>query len=412
MELPRVSIVIPIFNVTAFFAETLESVLAQNFAPIEIVVIDDGSEEKAAQEIQQICSRYTAVSLYRQENLGQTSARKLGLRHAVGELIIFLDADDLMLPEAIDRFVCALSQHPHAVAVYGRKKLIDQRGKPLQSEAQPNKALIVSGDILPALLKGANLLSCGSVCMRKKYIEQVNLSIDLRQGEDWIMWCRLALLGDVVYVGDTPVLAIRSHGQNISRQTLEEPELMFEMLPKIFDDPDICARVEEADRDRYRFTHTRLLRQFSAQRNREEGRIFRSWWQQILCDMTPAPPKHRRRVLHLFDLRANEVGRTAQALDRFSGNTDEHVVVSTSQNNEGLREFIESRGVTFAGFNLNRGSVFQWLRMILFMRAMRPDAIEVWLPAAKRLSGMLRILFGVPVIANALSEYEEAGGYA
>jgi glycosyltransferase involved in cell wall biosynthesis len=104
---PLVSIVIPCYNVEAYVGKAIESVLGQTYDPIEIIVVDDGSEDDSVDVIQSYQER---ITLYRQENKGAPAARNQGTRKASGSLLKFLDADDLLYPEAIERQVSQMRQ--------------------------------------------------------------------------------------------------------------------------------------------------------------------------------------------------------------------------------------------------------------------------------------------------------------
>lgn len=91
---PRVSVVIPVFNGERFLAEALRSVLDQNPPPDEIIVVDDGSTDGSAA----LAAQFTRVLVFQQPNCGAGAALNLGIRHARGDLLAFLDADDRWLP--------------------------------------------------------------------------------------------------------------------------------------------------------------------------------------------------------------------------------------------------------------------------------------------------------------------------
>lgn len=97
---PTVSVVIPCFNAEAFIRETLESVLAQTVRPLELIVVDDGSADKS-REI--VSSFGDLVSLHCQSNKGVSSARNRGIEVAKGDWIAFVDADDLWLPNKLEK---------------------------------------------------------------------------------------------------------------------------------------------------------------------------------------------------------------------------------------------------------------------------------------------------------------------
>jgi glycosyltransferase involved in cell wall biosynthesis len=124
---PLVSAVTIVRNGERFLAEALESALGQSYRDLELVVVDDGSTDRSAE----IAERYVKsasghVRIVRQPDgvsRGMSAARALGVRAAEGDLIGFLDADDLWLPEKITEQVAALEAHPEAGMVYGRTQM-------------------------------------------------------------------------------------------------------------------------------------------------------------------------------------------------------------------------------------------------------------------------------------------------
>src|ERR1700730_4427709 len=100
MSLPLVSVLIPCFSSEKFIAETLESVLNQTWPYIEVIVVDDGSQDSSAQEVERFAAR--GVRLLRQASRGAGAARNTALRASQGAFIQFLDADDLISPTKIE----------------------------------------------------------------------------------------------------------------------------------------------------------------------------------------------------------------------------------------------------------------------------------------------------------------------
>jgi glycosyltransferase involved in cell wall biosynthesis len=128
-----VSVVIPCYGQSHFLGEAIESVLAQTYPHLEIVVVDDESIDNASS----IASRYPGVRCVREENSGMAGARNVGIRSTNGDFLVFLDADDTLLPDAIEAGLHELEQHPECACAVGTYRRISHDGKPLNTHRQP-----------------------------------------------------------------------------------------------------------------------------------------------------------------------------------------------------------------------------------------------------------------------------------
>src|SRR5215213_6785783 len=115
-----VSVVIPCYNQAHFLGEAIESALAQSYPHFEIVVIDDGSTDTTSE----VAGRYPGVRCVRQDNQGLSAARNSGLHHSEGEYVVFLDADDRLLPEALEAGIGCLKAYPECAFASGRYRFI------------------------------------------------------------------------------------------------------------------------------------------------------------------------------------------------------------------------------------------------------------------------------------------------
>jgi glycosyltransferase involved in cell wall biosynthesis len=127
------SVVIPCFGQAHFLGEAIESVLAQTYPHLEVLVVDDSSPDNAAA----IAARYPGVRCLRCENAGMAGARNFGIRNTSGDLLVFLDSDDRLTPTAVETAVKLLREHPEAAAVGGRFRRIAQDGTPIETFEQP-----------------------------------------------------------------------------------------------------------------------------------------------------------------------------------------------------------------------------------------------------------------------------------
>jgi len=127
MANPLVSAIIIFLNGEEFLAEAIDSVLAQDYRPIELLLVDDGSGEGATRLARNYAQRHPqeirCLEHPGHENRGMSASRNLGVQHALGEYIAFLDADDVWLPEKIGEQVAILAAHPEAALVYGKTQI-------------------------------------------------------------------------------------------------------------------------------------------------------------------------------------------------------------------------------------------------------------------------------------------------
>lgn len=120
---PLVSVIMPFLNTQKYIQESIESVLAQNYTYWELLLIDDGSTDGSTEIAQQYAQQYPNKIHYLQheghQNRGASASRNLGLCHANGKYIAFLDADDVWLASNLEHFVSILETHTEAAMVYG-----------------------------------------------------------------------------------------------------------------------------------------------------------------------------------------------------------------------------------------------------------------------------------------------------
>lgn len=188
-SLPKVSIVVPAYNAMKFLPATVETVWQQTFSDFELIVIDDGSSDTIREWAQtQTDPRFRLVS---QENRGLAGARNRGIEESRGEMLAFLDADDLWHPTKLLRQVEALEADSSLGLAYTWTALMDaeevKTGRVFKSDCEGNvwKALILD-----------NFVGCGSVALVRRDCFDSHGGFDQNLGsyvEDWDMWLRLAL---------------------------------------------------------------------------------------------------------------------------------------------------------------------------------------------------------------------------
>lgn len=203
-----ITAIIPVHNGERYLAETIRSVLDQTLPPDEIVVVDDGSTDVSAALAQ---SFGAPVLLLSQANLGPAAARNLGVQHARGDLLAFLDADDLWLPNKLTRQAQVLQDNPTCEAVFGRMENFISPDLDGSQAARLAKNTAQSGEF-----------SSGALLIRRAAFLRVGwFDVRLRHGDfiDW--WARAGQLSLVYAVLPDLVLRRRLHDDNLTRR---EPE--------------------------------------------------------------------------------------------------------------------------------------------------------------------------------------------
>ena len=208
--MPRVSVVIPAFNAERYIREALDSVMAQTWRDLEVVVVDDGSTD-GTREI--VAGYGEAVRLVEQANAGPSAARNRGVREARGELVAFIDADDLWLPGKLALQLPLFDGEGRVALVYSRAEYMDDAGRPLPTQqlAKP------SGRVYWRLLEG-NCVPTSSVVVRRGCFERAGgFATDMIWAEDWYLWVRVAREWEFGFV-DRVLVRHRSHGSALSAQ--------------------------------------------------------------------------------------------------------------------------------------------------------------------------------------------------
>jgi glycosyltransferase involved in cell wall biosynthesis/SAM-dependent methyltransferase len=205
---PLVTVVIPCYNQAHFLGEAIESVLSQSYTNFEVIVVDDGSTD----ETSEVASRYEEVRLIRQENRGLSGARNRGLGEARGEYVVFLDADDRLLPGALEAGLRCFEAHPECAFVSGKSRRIAEDGTLLSPWRPPH----VEGDHYLALLRGNYIGMHGTVMYRRRVFDDVGgFDVTLSACEDYDLYFRVARRYPVQSY-DEEIAEYRQHGANMS----------------------------------------------------------------------------------------------------------------------------------------------------------------------------------------------------
>ena len=203
----------PAYNAEKYIGESIESVVAQTYANWELLIVDDGSTDKTADIIRQYTAQDSRVKYLSQHNAGPGKARNTAIAESNGTLITFLDADDLWLPEKLERQLQALDS-TNADVIYSNGLIIYEPGAaPGRTDFAIVAGTIESSNMLDILLL-QNRIPVQSVMVRKEACQKAgpfDESKEFRGCEDYELWLRLAIHGAVFHGMNEKLIKYRRH---------------------------------------------------------------------------------------------------------------------------------------------------------------------------------------------------------
>lgn len=204
VENPLFSVVIPVFNKKATLQRAVTSALMQTntVSSIEIIIVDDGSTDGSLQSLD--TPPDAPIRILRQENKGASSARNNGIRLASANLIILLDADDELLPNAASTFLHLSENFPEASFFSGSHFRITESGlRYVPPGAWPRSTISLVQDFAVEYRRNRALINSSSACIRRCAFEAIGgFPEGYPLGEDVYVWTRLSMIGPLAHTGE------------------------------------------------------------------------------------------------------------------------------------------------------------------------------------------------------------------
>jgi len=223
---PKVSICVPTYNRKDYLRETLDSIFAQTYKDYEVVVVDDGSTDGTAE---MLTDRDYPIRYHWQKNSGDATARNKLIKLAKGEFVTFIDSDDLLMPDAVERMMKIMQAEGGEVMVYGPYLRIDRNGQVYGKF----KTRLYSGQVTKHLFQNIFVYSCGSM-FPKKVLEMANgFDTSLPVCSDYDLWLRLSLKYRFIALAE-PTFKRRRHTGNLSAASTENRILELKVLERFY----------------------------------------------------------------------------------------------------------------------------------------------------------------------------------
>lgn len=271
---PRISVIIPTYNAARFVAEAIDSALGQTLAPLEVIVVDDGSTDETERVLESYGDRIRVV---RQSNGGPAAARNRGIQESKGNLIAFLDHDDVWLAEKLKKQWERLRNHPGAGLVHSNYFSWREDTGEMVLERDPSDdhsghcyvKTFMNNSIIPSV-----------VMIKRECLDRVgpfDESILPASADDYDLFLRLARHYEFAYLNE-PLTLYRLHSSNASNAGLVMATKTLLVVRKCLSDDPNLSRLAGRSRVRKRF-HTLMFdigyHHHNGYRRAEARRFFR-----------------------------------------------------------------------------------------------------------------------------------------
>jgi glycosyltransferase involved in cell wall biosynthesis len=227
---PFFSIVTPTYNRERFLSEMIKSVQAQSFSDYEHIIVDDGSVDGSEKLIASLAKKDNRIVYIKQENRGRCIARNVGIEHATGNYVCFLDSDDYWKPEHLFSIKSATQSNTKAgVFITGLTWLFDDENRMEEVKYRPRK--LYNSDVEFVI---DNEFAPDSVCVRRGILDEFKFNPELFINEDLELWARIAVDHTVCLVLENTAV-LRVHQGNTSQEVkdyLAPQKAVFELQLK------------------------------------------------------------------------------------------------------------------------------------------------------------------------------------
>lgn len=169
----KLSIIVPVYNVETLLPRCIDSLLEQTYPNIEIILINDGSKDRSGEVCDQYAKKYPHITVIHQANKGLSGARNTGLKNMTGDYVLFIDSDDAIVPNTIDKVIKTLEENNlDIIATSGDRVHIDRLDSPVQHKEDFSLTILEEKEIINKCLKEDNAGVWGRI-YRKEIVADI-----------------------------------------------------------------------------------------------------------------------------------------------------------------------------------------------------------------------------------------------
>lgn len=359
-----VSVIIPSYNRAKILPPTLESVLAQTYPHLEVIVIDDGSTDETAAVVAGYGER---VRYIRQENQGVEMARNRGILESRGAYLNFLDDDDLMAPDKIERQVKVLQSRSDVGVVHCGYTYIDKEGHKMEVTGR-----MPEGDVLQPLVWGCFPWSGGPL-LRRRCLELIASDEHRDWFGDWGMWLRTALGGYSWACIQEPLGQYRIIPGSMTDDKVANAErLVFHILDAVFTHWDVSSEITKEKNQIYAGWHFWISCRYYLGGFWEDGqRSLRA-----VIRLHPELINNPNELVKRFYWDATSPRVRVQDPIRFIENVFDHLPAEAAPLRAHRDRLLGQLALTLALFDCGAGRLEQARERFGMAIAMRPDLVQ------------------------------------
>jgi glycosyltransferase involved in cell wall biosynthesis len=245
-KIPRVSVIIPLYNRIRYIEACLQSVLGQTYLDFEVIVVNDGSTDHGPEIVRKYTAKYPNIIRLLEHgdggNHGVAISRNLGIKNAESGWIAFLDSDDLWLPRKLEKQMYAVETFPEIGVVYSKSSFVDESGRQTQVSGMVEfgKGPVSTVGWIFSKLTKENFIPTSTVLVRKDYLQKIGCFAEgpRYEFEDWIAWSKLAYYYDFHFIPEVLTL-YRIHTDTFSYSRFssgEHLEAQLHYIIKLYTD--------------------------------------------------------------------------------------------------------------------------------------------------------------------------------